>query len=73
MKYEIEGVISKLNFNDLLKEDDDKEDYNEKCLITNLPLTKYFVKLDCGHCFNYEAIFNDLNNFKKSFDQNLNQ
>ena len=30
------------------------------CLITNLPLTECYVKLECGHRFNYVPLFKDL-------------
>ena len=30
------------------------------CCITHQPLTKHFVKLDCGHVFNYEPLYKSL-------------
>lgn len=33
---------------------------NNSCLITNLPLTENYVKLACGHSFNYVPLFKDL-------------
>jgi hypothetical protein len=38
--------------------------YNNECLITYLPLKKDYVRLYCGHCFNYEPIFNEVYNQK---------
>lgn len=38
-----------------------------KCLITLLPLENNYVTLECGHKFNYNAIFNDVYNHKKNF------
>lgn len=38
-----------------------------KCLITLSPLDNNHVTLECGHKFNYNAIFNDVYNHKKIF------
>jgi hypothetical protein len=35
-------------------------DDNDICLITKMPLTETHVKLDCGHKFNYDALYNDI-------------
>ena len=37
------------------------------CLITNTPLTKHFVELECKHKFNYVPLFKDLVNHKTKF------
>jgi len=37
------------------------------CLITNTPLTKHFVELECKHAFNYVPLFKDLVNHKTKF------
>jgi hypothetical protein len=37
------------------------------CLITNAPLTKHFVELECKHKFNYVPLFKDLVNHKTKF------
>jgi hypothetical protein len=37
------------------------------CLITNVPLTKHFVELECKHKFNYVPLFKDLVNHKTKF------
>jgi hypothetical protein len=37
------------------------------CLITNAPLTKHFVELECKHTFNYVPLFKDLVNLKTKF------
>jgi hypothetical protein len=37
------------------------------CLITNTPLTKHFVELECKHRFNYVPLFKDLVNHKTKF------
>ena len=56
------------NFNEelmqLLCQDDDDDDENI-CLITNTKLKNNFVKLVCGHKFNYKSIFNEVKNQKK--------
>ena len=40
---------------------------SETCLITNEPLEKHSIKLDCNHCFNYIPLFNDVKNQKRKF------
>jgi hypothetical protein len=70
-KYKIEGNID--FFSELYKsldEDDKNEDENEdkKCLITNQLLTDRFVKLNCGHLFNYLPLLNDIKNHKEKFN-----
>jgi hypothetical protein len=37
------------------------------CLISNTPLTKHFVELECKHAFNYVSLFKDLVNHKTKF------
>ena len=45
----------------MAQEEEIIENENENiCLITNNKLTDNFVKLCCGHKFNYEAIFNEV-------------
>jgi hypothetical protein len=66
--YKIEGNID--FFAELYKSldtDDNMEDENS-CLITNEPLTDNFVKLDCGHKFNYVSLYNDIKNHKQKFN-----
>ena len=68
-KYKTEGNID--FFNELYKSFDEKEeiqDDEDKCLITNQPLIDKFVKLDCGHKFNYIPLFNDVKNHKIKFN-----
>jgi len=69
-KYIIEGNI---DFYDELYKSFDHNDDNldnsvELCLISNTPLTKYFVKLECGHSFNYIPLYNDIVNHKKKYN-----
>jgi hypothetical protein len=63
MNYIIEDNI---NFYDTLYNDDnDNEcDNNNICLITYEPLQDSYVKMDCGHTFNYIPLFNDIMNHK---------
>ena len=76
MKYNIEGGIDfyaelnksmscndisgngmrDLSGNDLSTNDDD----TNKCLITRLPLLEDFVRMECGHSFNYLPLYNEL-------------
>ena len=71
-KYIVEGGID--FFAELYKSLDDDEDNNKteednnKCLITNQPLTDKFVELSCGHKFNYLPLYNDVLNHKKKFN-----
>jgi hypothetical protein len=79
MKYNVENNIdfykelySCLNDNDTIdnKDNNNNNDTENKelCLITNVPLKDNYVKLNCGHKFNYEAIFKDIFNHKKKFN-----
>jgi len=38
------------------------------CLISNMQLTENFVKMECGHKFNYIPLYNDILNHKKKFN-----
>lgn len=70
MKYNIENNID--FYKELygsLNEDTLVEDESiQLCLITNLPLDDRFVKLKCGHKFNYEPLYKDISNHKKKFN-----
>ena len=57
MNYIIEGDID--FWNEL---NDDSEDVNkiEKCLLTNSPLSRNYIKLPCGHKFNYKPLYNEI-------------
>jgi len=44
------------------------EEDNNVCLITNQPLTDKFVQMNCGHKFNYKALYKDLVNHKSKFN-----
>ena len=53
--------VSKVNielFNNLLNDDITEED--NTCLITNENLDDNNIKLNCGHKFNYEALYNEV-------------
>jgi hypothetical protein len=72
MKYKIEG---NLNFFDELYKSLDANESNAKtemddnlCLITNQILTDNFVKLNCGHKFNYAPLYNDILNHKQKYN-----
>jgi hypothetical protein len=71
MKYIVEGNID--FYQELYKSLDGEEDVNQGenqnlCLITNQPLTTHFIKLDCGHTFNYLPLYYDIYNHKKKFN-----
>ena len=38
----------------------EETDDDNICLISNLPLESNFIKLACGHKFNYDSIFNEI-------------
>lgn len=38
------------------------------CLITDEPLLDFFMKLDCGHTFNYVPLYHDIANHKQKFN-----
>jgi hypothetical protein len=69
-KYKIDGVDD-FDFYSCLNDDDDVNNNNadhESCLITQQPLVDKFVKLNCGHKFNYIPLYNDLVNHKTKFN-----
>lgn len=71
-KYNIEGGIN--FFEELYKSLDDVESNNKTedddnlCLITYKPLKDKFVKLNCGHKFNYEPLYYDIKNHKQKYN-----
>jgi flagellar biosynthesis GTPase FlhF len=67
VKYNIEGGIK--FYEELYKMLDENDSKNEDvCLISNEPLSENYVKLLCGHKFNYLPLFNDIMNHKKKFN-----
>ena len=72
-KYNIEGSIDFFSeLNKLLNKENVKNENvkNEEniCLISNEELTDNFVKLNCGHSFNYIPLYKDLVNQKQKFN-----
>jgi gas vesicle protein len=68
-KYKIEDKID--FFEELYKSlviEDDYNENNNNCLISNEQLTDKFVELNCGHKFNYIPLYNDIVNHKKKFN-----
>lgn len=68
--YFIEGNVdfyqelyNSLDIDDIYNDDD-----NNLCLITNQPLVENFIKMECGHKFNYLPLFNDIKNHKQKFN-----
>jgi len=70
--YNIEGDIN--FFDELYKSLDISEnehkcsDDDNRCLITNEILTDKFVEMECGHKFNYIALYKDVTNHKNKFN-----
>ena len=52
----------------LLDNDSDNEDDSNKCLISDEILVDKFVKLPCGHSFNYIPLYYDIKNHKTKFN-----
>jgi hypothetical protein len=66
-KYNIEGNIN--FFDELYKSLDDTEKISDNvCLITNDELIEPFIKMNCGHTFNYLPLYKDILNHKKKFN-----
>ena len=67
VNYKIDGD---LNFNsELLNSLNQSEpDNDEMCLISSEKLVEPFVKLECGHSFNYLPIYKDIINHKRLFN-----
>jgi hypothetical protein len=69
IKYKLEDNI---NFYDelykSLDNDNDNEDTNNLCLISNMPLIDNYVTMECGHKFNYIPLYKDIFNFKNNFN-----
>ena len=51
-----------------IEQSNDKTKEPVLCLISNMPLTENFVKMTCGHTFNYIPLYNDILNHKKKFN-----
>jgi len=68
IKYQIEGDIDFYQelFHSL--NEDKNDDKENLCLITNTCLTENFVKLKCGHSFNYLPLYKDIMNHKNKFN-----
>lgn len=68
--YKMEGNID--FFAELYKSLDSDAEHSDEddnvCLITNEPLIENFVKLNCGHSFNYLPLYKDLMNHKNKFN-----
>jgi DNA-directed RNA polymerase subunit RPC12/RpoP len=62
--FELNKLLNKENSanGDALNEEEDL------CLISNEKLTDKFIKLNCGHSFNYTPLFKDLVNQKQKFN-----
>lgn len=68
-KYKIEGNINffeELNKSLDIDSDEENTESPNICQISGLPLIDKYVKLNCGHCFNYDAIYTEV--CKQKFD-----
>ena len=70
MNYTIENG---LNFYETLKQsiashDDEKNEQDGICPISNTPLEAHFFTFECGHKFNYEPLFKDVYNHRKKYN-----
>lgn len=61
-------IEDNLDFYKELLSDNTQNDSQDTCLISNTPLRSDSVSLNCGHKFNYDAIFNDISNHKNKFN-----
>ena len=59
-------------FKSIVNLNDTSNNYNNMCLITNENLDSNYIKLDCGHKFNYVPLFNEViyQKKKKILDNN---
>ena len=66
-------VLDRLDNIDFYSEINNEEEINKDdiCLITQNTLDKDHISLECGHKFNYDAIFNDIINHKTSLTSKL--
>lgn len=70
--YIIEGDIDFFSeLNNLKNDKDPVINANDNiCLITYEPLSERYIKMICGHTFNYVPLFNDLLNYKQELNKN---
>ena len=64
MNYIIEGGID--FYSEINKKEEEVDTNEEKCLITYQPLMVNYIKLSCGHKFNYLSIYKEICNQKKN-------
>jgi len=62
-------VEDNINFYEEINKDEYDNDDDNKCLITYEDLKEDYVRLDCGHSFNYEPLFKDIQNHKIKFNK----
>ena len=51
--------------------DIEKEENSNICLITKEPLEENYIKLKCGHSFNYIPLYNEINRQKRLNNQSM--
>ena len=59
---------NEINKDETSKNENENEYDNDKdkCLISFQPLSLNYIKLICGHCFNYKDLINDIKTFKSN-------
>ena len=63
--------LNKLFFDILDNYDIEKEENSNICLITKEPLEENYIKLKCGHSFNYIPLYNEINRQKRLNNQSM--
>ena len=71
-------MVSKYSFSHRFYEElyksldtNDDNNSNEVCQITGMPLIDKYVTLECGHKFNYDAIYTEIHKQKFIFYKEL--
>ena len=68
--------MNSINHNDLfrqiLQDNTNETNTEDLCLITNENLEDNYIKLKCGHKFNYLPLYNEVVHQKKKILDNLN-
>ena len=60
--------IVDIDFYKELQDENNTDEYEDCCLISNNKLIDRFVTMECGHKFNYIPLYKDLVNHKTKFN-----
>lgn len=58
-------IDDNIDFYEELLKDESSDNTENACLLTGMPLEKNYIKLQCSHTFNYEALFNEIHSQKQ--------